>query len=363
MKIIYIINQLRRSGPVNVLYDIIANLDYKKFTPIVIKLMVDDPDKSYTYKFQELGIEIIEFNFSFWDLELRTRNVAKIIGKILLERNVDIINTHGYHPLLVSSYMKASIPRIDTLHCISIDSFRSSRGWLIGTYMHMRYLYRLRKIDSILRNNKSRTIYNGINTCRFNLNKQKRIDLKRTLCLDQYDKVFVVVGHLSPLKDPLTVIKTYIGLIDKGKLPESCLIFCGHGVLYEKCRKMAMNYPMIKVTGYINNVHEYLQIADYSICASHSEGFGLNFIEALICGCTIISSKIPVFNEFTSYYPYLKTLQFNVSDEEDLAHAIQKAVSDDMDMTIMREDAIRRFSAKEMSVNYMDLYKRVFESK
>lgn len=377
VNIIYIINQLRRSGPVNVLYDIIANLDRERFTPIVIKLMADDPDKSYTYKFQELGIEIIEFNFSFWDLELRTRQIAKQIDLLLSRHDASIINTHGYHPLLISSYMKTPIPRIDTLHCISKDSFRSSRGWLIGAYMHIRYLQRLRKIecrvgisdtvtryyDSILNDRKGITIYNGINTSRFNLNEHNKIELKKSLGLNHYDNIFVVVGHLSSLKDPLTVLRAYIRLIDNGQLLNSCLVFCGHGALYKKCQRLAENYPMIKFTGYINNVQEYLQVADYSICASHSEGFGLNFIEALICGCTVISSKIPVFNEFASYYPCLKTLQFNVSDEMDLAHAIQNAAISDIDMTVMREDAIRRFSAKEMSVNYMKLYKCILENK
>lgn len=370
INIVYIINQLRRSGPVNVLYDIIANLDYNRFNPIVIKLMADDPDKSYTYKFQELGIEIIERNLSFWDLEMRTKHIAKEIDLLVSERNIDIINTHGYHPLLISSYMKVPIPRIDTVHCISINSFRSSRGWLIGTYMHLRYLYRLRKIecrvgisetvtkyyDSILRNNKSCTIYNGINTCRFNLNEKTRINLKRSLGLDIYNKVFVVVGHLSPLKDPLTVLKAYIDLIDKGKLKDSCLIFCGHGTLYEKCKFLATNYHMIKFTGYINNVHEYLQVADYSICASHSEGFGLNYIEAIMCGCVVISSKIPAFNEFTDRYFELKQLQFEPSDKNHLAQVITDAISNDIDMTSIRKDAINRFSAQRMSIGYMDLF-------
>ena len=373
--IVYIINQLRRSGPVNVLYNIIANLDRERFTPIVIKLMEDDPDKSYTYKFIELGVEIIELNLSFWDLELRTRYIAKKIDLLLLNRDVDLINTHGYHPLLISSYIKTSIPRIDTLHCISIDSFRSSRGWIIGSYMHLRYISRLRRVecrvgisntvtkyyDFILKDGKSHTIYNGINTSIFNLNENQRIELKKYLGLEQYKKIFVVVGHLSPLKDPLTILKAYIDLTDNGKLPDSCLVFCGNGVLYEKCKLMAMNYPMIRFTGYINNIQEYLQVADYSICASHSEGFGLNFIEALVCGCTIISSKIPVFNEFISYYPQLQSLQFNVSDENELAIAINNAIKSTMNVTEMSKDARQRFSAREMSANYMNLYKHMIE--
>lgn len=377
MNVVYIINQLRRSGPVYVLYNIIANLDREIYNPIVIKLMADDPQRSFTYKFQELGIEIVELNLSFWELELRTKHVALKIDNLLSNRNVKIINTHGYHPLLVSSYMNIPIQRIDTLHCISIDSFRSSRGWFIGTYMHLRYLYHIKQIEcrvgisdtvtnyynTILKNDKACTIYNGIDTDIFDLKRKSKNDLKTKLGLNHYDKVFVVVGHLNPLKDPVTVIKSYISLIDNGELADSCLIFCGTGILLEKCKQIAKKYPMIKFTGFVNNVHEYLLAADYSICASHSEGFGQNFIEALICGCVVISSKIPVFCEFISYYPQLGKLQFDVSDEKGLSCAIRNAVCNNFDVNIMRNDAISRFSAKKMSANYMHLYNQLIFNK
>ena len=273
--------------------------------------------------------------------------------------------------------MKIPVQRIDTLHCISIDSFRSSRGWFIGSYMHFRYLNHLKKIEcrvgisdavtnyynSILKNNKSCTIYNGINTDIFDLKGQSKTELRTKLGLNHYKKIFVVVGHLTPLKDPMTVIKAFMNLIDKGELADSCLIFCGTGILLKKCKQIAQNHPMIKFTGFVNNVHEYLLAADYSICASHSEGFGQNFIEALICGCLVISSKIPVFCEFISYYPQLGKLQFNVSDVKGLSYAIENAVYINIDLSIIRDDAINRFSAKNMSDNYMHLYNQIIVNK
>lgn len=369
INIVFIINQLRQSGPVNVLYNIIANLDRKRFYPVVIKLMHDDKARSMTHKFQELGIEIVEYNFSFWELELSTKRVAKILESYISHRDISIINTHGYHPLLVASYITYNIPRIDTMHCISIDSFRSSRGWIIGTYMHVRYIRRLKNIEcrvgisttvtdyynAIIKSNSSRTIYNGVNpgifkTC------YSCTQLKAALGLEKYDNIFVVIGHLSKLKDPYTVIKAYTYLIDKGIVADSCLVFCGTGPLSEQCKQMAKNYPMIKFVGYVNNVHEYLQVANYAICASHSEGFGLNYIEAIMCGCIVISSKIPAFNEFADRYFELKQLQFDPSDKNQLAQVITDAISNDIDMNSIRKDAINRFSAQSMSIGYMDLF-------
>ena len=76
MTIIYIVNQLRKSGPVEVLYNLVKNLRRFSFTPVIIRMMEDDTDRSITSAFKELGIEVFEFSYSFIDLELRTRWVA-----------------------------------------------------------------------------------------------------------------------------------------------------------------------------------------------------------------------------------------------------------------------------------------------
>ena len=66
LKIVYLINQLRQSGPVNVLRNIIQNLDRNHYKPIIIKFMQDDINRSITDKFLELDVDIYEMNLSFW---------------------------------------------------------------------------------------------------------------------------------------------------------------------------------------------------------------------------------------------------------------------------------------------------------
>ena len=41
--ILYIVNQLRKAGPVVVLHDIIRYLNRSEFRPVIVKLMEDDP--------------------------------------------------------------------------------------------------------------------------------------------------------------------------------------------------------------------------------------------------------------------------------------------------------------------------------
>ena len=148
MTIVYIINQLRKSGPVEVLYNLVKNLHRFSVTPVIIRMMEDDTDRSITPAFKELGIEVLEFSYSFIDLELRTRWVAQSLEQLFVGRKVDLIHTHGYHPVLVASYMHLDCPKIETMHCICQEDFVSSKGKILGTYMNWRYLRHLKRLDA-----------------------------------------------------------------------------------------------------------------------------------------------------------------------------------------------------------------------
>lgn len=371
MKVVaFLINQLRKSGPVNVLYELVANIDRTRYKPIVIKLMTDDPNKNITTKFEEIGIEVIGFKFSFWDLELRTKRVAHIIGDCLLEKRVVLLHSYGYHPLLISSYVNLDIIKLDTQHCISIDSFRASRGRIIGTYMHYRYVYRLKKISAAVSISKSvkdyyshfnfpiliHMIYNGVNMEQFVLGVHDKQYWKKKLGFANVNLLIVVVGHLSKLKDPLLVVKAYISMVNQGYLKNSSLLFCGAGSEEKECKALAQNYSQIIFKGYVFNVADYLRAADVSICASHSEGFGLNYIEALASGALVLSSKISTFNEFSQIYPLLQKYQFGKGNQKELEEVLMRVEKKTENIDSLMDDVIANFSSIRMAMEYMDLY-------
>lgn len=67
--------------------------------------------------------------------------------------------------------------------------------------------------------------------------------------------------------------------------------------MLEECKQLAKGCPSIVFKGYTFNVDEYLKAADYAICASRSEGFGLSCVEALMTGVPVIASDIGPFRE------------------------------------------------------------------
>lgn len=372
--VIFIVNQLRKSGPIHVLKNIIANLDRNVFRPVIIKFMRDDKARSMTCEFVQMEVEIHEMNLSFWDLELRTSYVARKLDVLLDDIQPDILHTHGYHPVIVASLLKYKCPKIETLHCISTDYYISSKGYLVGNWMNRRYNKGLSAMDCCVAISNSvcnfykeifpskhiQTIYNGIDNAQY-CGEYDKVKLRARLNIKQDSIIFVVVGTLSKIKDPITVIKAFELAANLVNDKKACLYFLGQGSLQKKCQSLAMSNSNIELKGYVFNVPEYLKAADFSICASHSEGFGLNFIESVMAGTPVISSKIGPFNEFTDQYRQLKPYQFQPSNIEELSKCIAKAVSNrySIDMISAQRDAIVRFSAKEMSKAYMNLYSKL----
>lgn len=369
--IVYLVNQLRKSGPIHVLKNIITNLDRNAFRPVIIKFMRDDKVRSITNEFAEMGVEIHEMNLTFWDLELRTSYVARKLDVLLEKIRPDFLHTHGYHPVIVASLLKCICPKIETLHCISTDYYISSKGYLVGNWMNRRYNKGLSAMDCCVAISNSvcdfykeifpskhiQTIYNGIDNAQY-CGEYDKVKLRTRLNIKQDSIIFVVVGTLSKIKDPITVIKAFelaANLVNDKKI---CLYFLGQGPLQKKCQSLTMSDSNIELKGYVFNVPEYLKAADFSICASHSEGFGLNFIESVMAGTPVISSKIGPFNEFTDLYQQLEPYQFQPGDVEELSKCIVKAVNNlhSMDIMSAQRDAIVRFSAMEMSKAYMNLY-------
>ena len=291
MTIIYIVNQLRKSGPVEVLYNLVKNLRRFSFTPVIIRMMEDDTDRSITSAFKELGIEVFEFSYSFIDLELRTRWVAHSLEQLFIGRKIDLIHTHGYHPVLVASHMQLDCLKIETMHCICQEDFVSSKGKILGTYMNWRYLRHLKRLDAgvaisetgkMFYENKLGgfpvfRIYNGVDVSKFNVRKVvSQREWREKLDLPKDYMIFVVVGTVRKIKDPQTVIKAFLSLPDNIR-ESSLLLFLGKGDLLEECKQLANGCSSIVFKGYTFNVDEYKGCRLCNLC------FTVRRVRAFLC--------------------------------------------------------------------------------
>ena len=370
MRIIYIVNSLRKSGPVNVLYGIVRGLPVSEYEVHIIKLSEDEPSRSMTKEFCRIGAKVWELHHSVRYLELATWYVRKQVGKILEQVQPDIVHTHGYHPVLVVSQLKRWM-RVETLHCICKEDFVFSKGKLLGSYMVMRYLHALRKMnhaagiskavcrayEPIMGEERVTLVYNGCDTNVFYpLTPSQRQKFRLQYNVKEKEIIYVVVGTLSQGKNPLLIIDAFVQLHKEKKLSSVRLWFVGKGPLFEICQERAKECPFIYFWGYKTNVTDYVRMADFEICASRSEGFGLNYVEALIANVPVVGSDIPPFQEFTEMIPQLRKIQFKSDDLEDLKRAILASQKIRLERAVIGQQARAIFSTERMASDYLKLY-------
>ena len=317
-----------------------------------------------------------ELHHSLRYLELATWRVRKQVGNILEQVQPDIVHTHGYHPVLVASHLKKWM-RVETLHCICREDFVFSKGRLLGSYMVRRYLRALWKMDHsvgiskavcrayepIMGKERVTLVYNGCDTKVFYpLTPSQRQKIRLQYNVKDEEIIYVVVGTLSQGKNPLFIIDAFVQLYKEGKLNFSRLWFVGKGPLFEMCRERAKGCPYIYFLGYKINAADYVRVADFEICASRTEGFGLNYVEALIANVPVVGSDISVFQEFTEMIPQLQEIQFKSDDLEDLKRAILVSQKVKFDRATIGQQARAIFSTERMASDYLKLYYKLLSN-
>ncbi|RYY39151.1 MAG: glycosyltransferase [Chitinophagaceae bacterium] len=113
----------------------------------------------------------------------------------------------------------------------------------------------------------------------------------------EHNPIFLWVGRLDANKDPMTVLHAFERLLRLH--PEARLLMAGTGELEEAMKaRIAASGPLsvsAKMLGALPHraLEPMYHAADYFVSASHYEGGGIAFCEALSCGCVPVYSRIP----------------------------------------------------------------------
>ncbi len=370
----HLINNIVQSGPVIVMRDIIRHMDRDKFHPIVICLRHEEKEDPIVKELRAIDVKCIYLNYSLLSLELQTGRIARKVLSVLRNEKAHILHSHGYHPDLIASHLSRNITSLSTLHNISKDDFTFLKGNLLGSYMNFRYLRSLSKIGHYVAISRAvadyyashvnkakeriRIIHNGVDLSFFQIpDEDHQKQLRHRLGLPVSGKIFLVVGRLFSRKDPLIIIRAFKFLLESQKLSgDFYLFFLGDGPLSDACQKeigdMTHN---IRLLGFQKNVHEYMMAADYAITASHSEGFGLNYLEAIACGKPVVATDLPPFREICGTGFQDNELFFSVGNQKELEDCILKSLGHTFNPQKV-SDIRHHFSAETMSVQYQNYY-------
>ena len=365
-KILYIVSTLRKTGPISQLYEIVKYLDRSIYEPIILTLSPEG-EFSMLDEFVQLGISVYPLNFSRVEMVLKgIREIVVNIKKIA----PDLIHSSGFRSDLICSSLKVGIPVISTGHNYPLADYSTKYGCLFGNILAMLHLRALDKMPYVVLVSKSlqKKIYakyklkfdcirNGVDEKLFsNVEGRSKRELRKKMDIPVDKLIFVFSGSLSNLKGVSMLIDVFALRNDN-----AMLLVLGGGPLEKMLRvKYKENSNNIKFLGKVKRVLEYLQLSDYYISASFSEGLPMSVIEAMSCGLPCVLSDIEAHKEILSLHGKSGII-FTKGKKQSLCSAVTEIQDYDYrEMSLAARKTVEKFlTARNMSEKYQDLYCKI----
>ncbi|MDA7746228.1 glycosyltransferase [Psychromonas sp.] len=358
IKIIYIVSNLRRTGPVNQLLYILRGLDRNKVEPIVITLSAE-PSESRIQDYIHYGIKVESLNLSrFKGVFLANKYVARCIDKYC----PDIIQTQGIRADAIISNLDSNIPWVTTSRNFPIEDYPSKFGWLKGTIMAKKHLKYLSRCTNLVSCSKAIELkLKSVNIPSFVISNGVEVDLgllSESGFAVQNKLTFITVGSLIERKNMFFLIDMFNKC--DGAMPDYEFLILGDGPLRGDL-ELKSNKKM-KFLGDVNNVKEYLLNSDIFFSSSLSEGLPNTVLEAISCGVPVVLSDISPHKEIASqlsnrFYHIFSLEEGNEKLANELITIVDKFSLVDKQQLISETQSA--FSALEMSGKYQMLYEGI----
>lgn len=204
-------------------------------------------------------------------------------------------------------------------------------------------------MNSHPKEDKNRTIYNGVK-----FEKQNKNDSKKQLGLNPEDIIIGFVGRLEKNKNPLPLAGAVNLLPKKYKA-----IFVGRegDVLSQSLKQISKK---IIYFPHQQNINPFWNALDALVVTSNAEAFGLNIVEAWAAGIPVLSTNVGIIKELSTLYGKdLAIVLPNDPSEYTVKNAIEKAFTDkEYQKTIkICQDLYKEyFHSKRMSQDWEELF-------
>jgi len=170
--------------------------------------------------------------------------------------------------------------------------------------------------------------------------------------------VVLAVGRFDPRKDYPTLIRAFARVHERR--PSTRLVILGDGPRMDELTRLAGEYDVEDVVafpGSVRNPYSYMTRASLLALSSRSEGLPTVLIEALTCGCPIVSTDCSTGpREILDDGTYGQLVP--VGDSAALARAICSTLDAEIDEASLRARA-ERFSTERVAKEYAALIRSV----
>lgn len=367
IKILYVVSTLKRTGPNNVLFNLIKELDNSLFDVTILTLSDEDPNSSNLWdSFKEINVQIISFSMSRFNGFLSARRKIK---KLIYQKNITIVHLFGFRAdFFVNSGDYKNVKIVSTIHSNISEDYTMLYGKIKGKIIAFFHIYSLKgkKViacsefvaESLYKKYgiNFTVIYNGIPKDFYTIpSNEERIETRKKLDIPIEKHIFIFIGYLIYRKDPFTVIKAFL---NSEALNNSILLIIGDGPLIEECKMLCKNNEEnIKFLGNQPSTIDFLKASNFYISSAYSEGLPTSVMEAMGCGLPVILSDIKPHRELISKIKNWHYL-FPINNNNLLSKKINEVINDDYDIISNNCRAVisEEINSEVMAKNYQKLY-------
>jgi glycosyltransferase involved in cell wall biosynthesis len=304
VKVMQIIARMNVGGPAVLVADLMRNLDYQKFSTVLVTGYCDENESDYL---DEVAQDVAAVRISGLG---RSVSLLKDLGaffmliKEIRKFKPDVIHTHtakaGVLGRLAGLIAGPKAKRVHTFHGHLLHGYFSrSKTRIVILFEKLLGLitYRFIAIGNVVKNDlvragiardsKFEVIYPGLQ----DLDEYPQVDAQKVLGLDQDKKYLVFVGRLTTIKRPERLIDLARSLKDKH--PECWLLIAGAGELLEALSAQAEKEELpITFLGWRKDIGMILSASDIAVLCSDNEGIPLTLIQASQAGLPIVSTDV-----------------------------------------------------------------------
>ena len=217
-------------------------------------------------------------------------------------------------------------------------------------------------LNKICSEEKIKVILNGIDIDEYDNGSIDELEVKNKYNIPRNSKVFGMVGRISKQKAPDIFIKV-ASEINK-KLPNSFFVIVGDGEDKESIELLIDELGIKEktlITGWVDNIYEYISIFDIAMLLSRWEGFGLAIAEYMISNKPIIATNIdsiPILVENEA-----NGLLVDVDDIDAVVRAAFRIINDsklaNKFIENSNEKARMNFNVKRVAFEHETLFKSI----
>lgn len=352
-----------------VIENICTCLNREVFEISVCYLHLDGPVSD---KLRKQGIDV----FCLSDL-IRTKSKYLsffYLARIVKEKKIDIIHSHGTAALFESSLCKLITPKLKLIHTFHYGNypkmdrrnlFLEKLSWripdkLIAVGNEQRI--KIKKTFKIASEDRITTVWNGI--------IQKENNINKTIVEHIVDNSKVIVGSLSTLIEQkgLTYLLDAICLLKKMN-NNFKVVIAGDGPLREELERKSKSKKLDEIiyfTGWIENAaYAILPVFDIFCQSSLWEAMSMVVLEAMAAGIPVVATDVGenkhiVKNGHDGYV-------LKPKDSRAMAHTLNELINDQklrkwVGVNAQRK-VLKKFTAQRMADNYGSRYLELYQQK